>query len=47
MVLIQALSAVWGGHDEPVSSTKTVWAEVSCIGADRIPCPPRALSAHH
>jgi hypothetical protein len=39
MVLIGHLADTWGVQAHPETGTKTVWAEVSCTGADRITLP--------
>ncbi|MGW5721956.1 ATP-binding protein [Amycolatopsis sp. NPDC003865] len=39
MLVVRSLSEAWGVFDDPVACTKTVWAEVSCGGEDRLPCP--------
>jgi anti-sigma regulatory factor (Ser/Thr protein kinase) len=40
MLIVDKLAKAWGVRDHSATGSKTVWAQISCDGADRTPCVP-------
>ena len=42
MLIVNKLAKAWGVDGHPATGGKTVWARISCDGADRAPCAATA-----
>ncbi|MEV6610133.1 ATP-binding protein [Kutzneria sp. NPDC051319] len=38
LIILDRLAGEWGVRDEPAGEGKSVWAVISCSGAERVPC---------
>lgn len=38
LIILDRLADEWGVRDEPAGGGKSVWAVISCSGAERVPC---------
>jgi anti-sigma regulatory factor (Ser/Thr protein kinase) len=38
LIILDRLADEWGVRDEPAIGGKSVWAVISCSGAERVPC---------